>query len=219
MKGIVTSAGALVLTLLTWGEVEHWRASRRRLGPAARPAGTREVVVVLGYRNRGRRINAVNRWRVRAGLRSCDRAETRLVLSGGSVDGGRPEAELMADYARERRGYRGPLLVETESRSTWENVRNVIPLIEDADRVKIVSHSLHAEKARAYLWRQRPDLGARLVRARDYRPGEWLVAKPALALLGRRNLRCADQARSSPSQPTARPPLTGARAAGDENDR
>ncbi|WP_234995731.1 YdcF family protein [Streptoalloteichus hindustanus] len=147
------------------------------------------MVVVLGYRNRGNRINAVNRWRVRAGLRSLDGAQARLVLSGGPVGGARPEAELMADYARRRRGYRGRLCVETESTTTWENIRNVIPLIEDADRIKIVSHSLHAEKARAYLWRQRPDLAARLVRARDYRPGEWLLAKPALALLGRRNLR------------------------------
>ena len=95
----------------------------------------------------------------------------------------------MADYAREICGYRGQLGVETDSRCTWENIRNVIPLIEDADRIKIVSHSLHAENARAYLWRQRPDLAARLVRAQDYRLGEWLLVKPALALLGWRNLR------------------------------
>jgi uncharacterized SAM-binding protein YcdF (DUF218 family) len=87
------------------------------------------------------------------------------------------------------RCYRGQLCVETDSRCTWENVRNVIPLIEDADRIKIVSHSLHAEKARAYLWRQRPDLAARVVRAQDYRLGEWLLVKPGLALLGLRNLR------------------------------
>lgn len=179
----------LVLALLGWGEIEHWRASKRRLGPVVPGHGTSEAVVVLGYRNRGNRINAVNRWRVRAGLRSLDGAGARLVLSGGPADGGRPEAQLMADYAREIRGYRGQMCVETESRSTWENIRNVIPLIEYADRIKIVSHSLHAEKARAYLWRQRPDLAARLVRAQDYRLGEWLLVKPALALLGLRNLR------------------------------
>lgn len=95
----------------------------------------------------------------------------------------------MAAYAREERGYRGRLAVETESRTTWENVRNVVPFLEDADRITIVSHSLHAEKARAYLWRQRPDLAARLVRGRDYRLGEWLLVKPVLALIGLRNLR------------------------------
>lgn len=95
----------------------------------------------------------------------------------------------MADYARAERGYRGPLLVETNSRSTWENVRNAIPLIEDADRIRIVSHPPHAEKARAYLCRLRPDLAARLVRARDYRFGEWMLVKPVLAWLGLRHSR------------------------------
>lgn len=180
-------AAVLLLALLGWGEVEHWRASRRRLGDP--PPAADEVVVVLGYRNGGDRANAVNRWRVRAGLRSLAGPDSRLVLSGGPTSDGRPEADLMADYARETRGYRGPLTVETESRSTWQNIQNVMPLIEDAGRIKIVSHSLHAEKARAYLWRQRPDLAARLVRGRDYRLGEWILAKPALAVLGRRNLR------------------------------
>jgi len=189
VKAIMVSVCCVVVALLGWGEVEHWRASQRRLGRAVLGYGSSEAVVVLGYRNRGSRINAVNRWRVRAGLRSLDSVGARLVLSGGSAGGGRPEALLMADYAREICGYRGQLGVETDSRCTWENISNVIPLIEDADRIKIVSHSLHAEKARAYLWRQRPDLAARLVRAQDYRLGEWLLVKPALALLGLRNLR------------------------------
>ena len=65
----------------------------------------------------------------------------------------------MADYACTIRGYRGQLCVDADGRCTWENIRNVILLIEDADRIKIVSHCLRAEKARAYLWRRRPDLG------------------------------------------------------------
>ncbi|GAB1511173.1 hypothetical protein JCM33774_32150 [Actinophytocola sp. KF-1] len=177
---------AVVLAVLGWGEIVHWRASRRGFGGAARTGA--EAVVVLGYRNRGERANAVNRWRVRAGLRSFDGPGV-LVLSGGPVAGGRPEAALMAAYARDVCGYRGPLAVDTASRSTWQNVANVIPLVEGADRIKIVSHSLHAEKARGYLRRQRPDLAARLVRGRDYRLGEWLLLKPALAVLGLRNLR------------------------------
>ena len=177
----------LVLGVLGWGEVEHWRASRRRLGGHAL-AGGREAVVVLGYRNRGGRANVVNRWRVRAGVRSLD-GDALLVLSGGTGGGSLAEADVMAAYARDVLGYRGPLAVDADSRSTWENVANIIPLVEGAGRIKIVSHSLHAEKAREYLWRQRPDLAARLVRGRDYRPGEWVLIKPLLALLGLRNLR------------------------------
>jgi uncharacterized SAM-binding protein YcdF (DUF218 family) len=178
-----------VVAVLGWGEVMHWRASRRRLGTTAGDGS--EAVVVLGFRNRGGRANVVNRWRVRAGLRSLDGPGV-LVLSGGAVAGERAEAELMADYARNALGYRGPLVVESGSRSTWQNVEFVVPLVESAGRIKIVSHSLHAEKAREYLRRQRPDLAARLVRARDYRLGEWLLFKPALAVLGLRNLRRID---------------------------
>ncbi len=95
----------------------------------------------------------------------------------------------MAGYLTKKLGYQGELALDTTSRSTWENVRNAIPLIEHATRIKVVSHSLHAEKARAYLHQLRPDLAARLVRGKDYRFAEWLLAKPFLAILGKRNLR------------------------------
>jgi hypothetical protein len=71
-------------------------------------------------------------------------------------DRGISEAELTATYARASCGYTGVLITETESRTTWENIQNVIPLIADADRIKIVSNSLHAERARAHLREQRP---------------------------------------------------------------
>jgi hypothetical protein len=148
------------------------------------------IIASLGFRNRGRRANAVDRWRVRAGLRSQqpELGPSRLVLCGGSVGGAVPEAELMARYAR-RRGYQGDARLETDSHSTWTNISNAIPLIEDAQRIKVVSHSLHAEKGRAYLERLRPDLATRLVPARDYRLGEWVLLKPVLTVLGLHNLR------------------------------
>jgi uncharacterized SAM-binding protein YcdF (DUF218 family) len=112
-----------------------------------------------------------------------------LVLCGGAVGSDVTESELMAVYAREKRRYAGTLLTETESRTTWENVQNVIPLVEAADRIKIVSNSLHAEKARAYLWKLRPDLAERLVQANEYRFGELILLKPLMAALGIKNLR------------------------------
>ncbi|GAB3353875.1 YdcF family protein [Amycolatopsis echigonensis] len=174
--------------LFGWAEWEHWRSSRRAMGGRPGTSGTGEAVVVLGYRNRGSRANFVNRWRVRAAVRSQAPGPSRLVLCGGAVGGPETEAELMARYAREH-GYQGPLTLETESRSTWENVLGAVPLIEDADRIKIVSNPLHAEKARHYLRRHRPDLAERLVPANEYRFGEWLATKPVLTVLGKRNLR------------------------------
>jgi hypothetical protein len=202
------AAIACVVAILLWGEAAHWRSSRRGLGSRPGRAGTEagkeagtgpgtvaeaeateagtEAVVVLGFRNRGTHANLINRWRVRAGLRSQDPGpgSSMLVLSGGAVGSSVSEAELMATYARVGRHYAGPLVTETESRTTWENIQHVIPLIETADRIKIVSNSLHAEKARAYLWKQRPDLAERLVQAADYRFGELILLKPLMAALG-----------------------------------
>ncbi|MCC5036335.1 YdcF family protein [Streptomyces sp. WAC 00631] len=169
---------------LAWGEWLNWRWSRALVGSGGDGA---EAVVVLGYRNPQAVANVINRWRVRAGIRSitAGRARgTRLIFSGGATSGGAAEAQVMADYATSVLGFDGTVLLEDRSGTTWENVTNVIPLLEDVGRIKIASQPAHALKARAYLRRQRPDLAERLVRADDYRPGEWIVVKPLLALYG-----------------------------------
>jgi len=175
--------------VLAWGEWANWRASRHLAG--APRSGGDEVVVVLGFRNRGSTANALNRWRVRAGLRSLDPAArtSRLVLSGGPAGGPESEAAVMAGYARVVRGYRGPVVLEENSANTWENVTNLLPLVETADQIKIVSNPMHALKARAYPLRQRPDLAGRLVQGNDYRLGEWFPLKPLFAAYGHWSLR------------------------------
>ncbi|MEV4313840.1 YdcF family protein [Actinocrispum sp. NPDC049592] len=172
-----------------WGEFVHWRASRAYVHESL-PARS-EAVVVLGFRNvRGDRANALNRWRVRAALRSIDPtlADSILVCSGGNGTDSSSEAALLARYAVVERGFTGTVLLEERSRTTWQNIENVIPLIDQADQIKIVSNPLHALKARLYLRRQRPDLADRLVRAEDYRFGEAWPVKPLLALHGLRSL-------------------------------
>ncbi|RIJ56646.1 YdcF family protein [Clavibacter phaseoli] len=144
---------------------------------------------MLGFGNAGPRANRINRFRVRAALRSIDpQADaTALVLCGGSVMGDDSEARILARYAREL-GYAGPVVLEEASRSTRENVANAIPLVEDADTIRIVSDPVHAEEARGYLRAARPDLADRLARADDYRFGEMTWMKPlaiAVALLRR----------------------------------
>ncbi|GII76260.1 hypothetical protein Sru01_12420 [Sphaerisporangium rufum] len=174
---------------LAWGEWLNRRWSRALVGDGE---GTREVVVVLGFRNPQATANLVNRWRVRAGLCSIDPGrvhDTRVIFTGGATGEAATEARVMADYAKSALGFAGNVLLEEESATTWENITNVIPLLEDADRIKIVSQPAHALKARAYLRRQRPDLAGRLVRVDDYRLGEWTIAKPLLALYGLWTLR------------------------------
>lgn len=178
-----------LLWLTAWGEFVHWRASRA-LAQKRLPART-EAIVVLGYRNtRGDRANVLNRWRVRVALRSIDPTmdTSTLVCSGGSGAASVSEAALLADYAVAERGFTGQVRLEDRSRSTWQNVENVIPLLEHVDQIKIGSNPLHAQKARLYLSHLRPDLAGRLVRAADYRLGEAWPLKPLFALYGLRDL-------------------------------
>lgn len=179
-------AAGIGLGVLGWAEYVSWRASYRALGTGTTAEGV-EAVVVLGYRDRGRRANFVNRFRVRSGLRSLspDPRESVLVLCGGSVGGDIPEAELMARYARER-GYAGRILLDATSGTTQQNIENAIALIEHAGAIKIVSNSPHAAVAREHLWHLRPDLAARLVRGTDYRFGEAPLLKVASAVIAAR---------------------------------
>jgi hypothetical protein len=80
-------------------------------------------------------------------------------------------------------------VLETKSRTTWENITNALPLVESADQIVFASQPAHALKARAYVRRQHPELAERLVRGVDYRCGEWAPIKPLLALYGLRTLR------------------------------
>ncbi|WP_098240300.1 ElyC/SanA/YdcF family protein [Streptomyces formicae] len=192
-----TGVAVVGVVALAWGEWLNRRWSRALVGDGGHASGVGggagvEAVVVLGFRNPQPTANAINRWRVRAGMRSLatDGARgTRVIFSGGAIGGGAAEARLMADYAKSQLGFDGTLLLEDRSATTWENITRVIPLIEDVDRIKIVSQPAHALKARAYLRRQRPDLAARVVRAEDYRAGEWMAVKPLLALYGLWTLR------------------------------
>jgi len=176
--GLLSAVG-VVAVAIGWAEAVHWRSARTLTNP---DRGGTEAVVVLGYRNRsGEHANVLNRWRVRAGLRSIDphAPSSRLVFCGGPY-----EAAVMARYATEQRGFTGEIVVEERSRTTWENVENVIPLIEDVERIKFVSNPLHAEKARLYLRHQRADLAHRMVRSADHRIGEWAPLKPLFAAYG-----------------------------------
>lgn len=184
-------AAVCVVAVLAWAEWQQHQWSRALVAPRT---GRTEALVVLGFRNRGARANVVNRWRVRAALRSVDPdRETTLVLSGGPVGSAVPEARVLAAYARER-GWAGPLVLEEKSRSTWENITFTAPLVEQHDSITLVSQPSHALKARVYLRRQRPDLAARLAPARDHVVGEWLLAKPLLALHGVLSLRSIPRA-------------------------
>jgi uncharacterized SAM-binding protein YcdF (DUF218 family) len=166
-------------------------AARRGLGSAEQSSGGSEAIVVLGFpAKRDGRPHALQRWRCEIAARSLNGdADGPIVFTGAAQGRARSEAEVMADYAREALGLPAERIVlETKAKTTWDNVAFSIPIIEGADRIKIVSDPVHAARARRYLWRQRPDLAARLVAAADYRPLErwWLKVPTAANAIARR---------------------------------
>ena len=170
-----------------WSEWATWRGSREAI-PAERldPRHTEpdEIVLVLGYRSSPRgRLSLMQRWRTRIAVRSTEVPAARFVFTGAPTRGGASEASLMADYAVSALSVpRENVVLEECARTTWENIAYSIPLIEQAPSIKIASNTFHARRARKYLAKQSPLLAARLHRARDYVPGELVLARLLLAL-------------------------------------
>ncbi|WP_303325377.1 YdcF family protein [Actinomyces radicidentis] len=161
--GAGTAVGAALAGAAVLRAVER-RASTwfvpRPLDDGAAERG-RRAVLVLGHADTGTTAGDANLARVRAAL-AVARPGDVLVLSGGGVAGPVPEARLLADAARDL-GWNGEIRLEEHSGSTWENIENSARLLEDADRIVIVSEPVHAAKARRFLALQRPDLAARLL--------------------------------------------------------
>lgn len=177
---------AVVVLALAGCEWATWRASREALpagGLDARRVEPGEALVVLGFP-----APVLQRWRVRIALRSTDPATSRFVFTGAPKWGPRSEAQMMADYAVRVLGVPADnVVVEEGATTTVENIANSIPLICAAPAIKIASDTFHARRGRQVLAAQSPQLAARLVRARDYLPGEWglLHAMMAAWQLGR----------------------------------
>jgi uncharacterized SAM-binding protein YcdF (DUF218 family) len=152
-------------------EAVHRTASRRGFADG-RAAGEPDVVLVLGCPSRpDGSLHPVQRWRTEIAVRTAPGA--RLVFSGYAGDGGRSEAVVMADHARNHLGVPPERIVlETQARNTWQNVGFSLGELERGSRLAIASSPVHALRARRYLLRVRPDLALRLVPAADYRFGE-----------------------------------------------
>jgi uncharacterized SAM-binding protein YcdF (DUF218 family) len=108
---------------------------------------------------------------VRAAVRSVDLslARSHLVFCGTTRNSAAAsEAVLMARYAIRACGIPESRVVLEERSRTTRGISYAIPLVEDADQIKIVSNPMHALRGRLYLHRFRPDLAARLVQAEDY---------------------------------------------------
>ncbi|WP_404371978.1 YdcF family protein [Kytococcus sedentarius] len=195
----VPSAGSTEPSLVAWvlvdlaglpGElaqaVAHRTAARPapRNGPDGRPAGRLGMVVLGRPSGVGGAVHGLQHLRVLAAVRTAAAhpGPVRAVFTGWAgtrtTDGDRSEAAVMADHAQ-RLGLRAEeVLLEEESSTTYENVRNALPLVEDCEHIALVSNACHALRGRRHVQQLRPDLAERLVRADDHR---WFEA-PGVAL-------------------------------------
>jgi uncharacterized SAM-binding protein YcdF (DUF218 family) len=103
----------------------------------------------------------------------------RIVFSGGPSRGRASEAEIMAAYAVQLGVPATSVRTETKAMSTWQNIELSLPMVENFDRLAIVSDPLHAARGRRFVRAQRPDLASRLVSAGEYKAFErWWLKVP-----------------------------------------
>ncbi|RFA25795.1 hypothetical protein CAI21_18230 [Alkalilimnicola ehrlichii] len=150
-------------------------------------AGLAEVgscaVLVLGYPSRADgQAHRVQRFRTRVGVELVERFDCeRIVFSGAAVRNAHPEAEAMAALARAAGVAEARIVVEGRARSTWENIACAGPYVAEAERVLLVSDSLHARRGQRYACRQDAALCERLVLAGRNPPVSQLAWKPLTA--------------------------------------
>lgn len=173
---------ALVAAILGTGEAAHLVASR--LDYPGRATTGPLSVLVLGFGSRNRPLREwANGWRARIAVRSVpaeEFARTRFVVSGWSF--GHSEAAILADRLRELGVADEQIVLEEHARTTRQNLRFGIRLAHPSGPLMIASNPLHAARARHYLQQMDPVSAARLSPTADYRVGEYLIFRPALAI-------------------------------------
>lgn len=122
-------------------------------GAPADPAGA-QAIVILGAGTvdhledyGGQTVSAPALERLRAGARLARQTGLPLLVSGGVVWHGRPEAELMKDVMDE---FGTPVRwIEARSRDTADNARESAALLRAAgiERVALVTHAFHMRRS------------------------------------------------------------------------
>jgi len=146
------------------------------LGAPSRPDGT---------------ASSLQRFRVEAAVATLRQQRCRgLLLTGGAVRNDRIEAVTMANLAKTLGVPAKQMVIEPSARNTWENVGCLLGWLRRAERVFVVSDTLHAQRAVRYACRQDSRLCGTVVNAGVVPPiGQLWWSLPAAALQGAAFLR------------------------------
>ena len=125
-------------------------------GIATQQARRAQAVVVLAAGRRraleegGYALSSLSLERLRYGARLAKERQLPLLLTGGVVYGGPPEAELMARALRDSFAQQ-PRWVERRSRDTHQNALYSAAILRDAgiDTVLLVTHDIHQRRSLA----------------------------------------------------------------------
>lgn len=136
------------------------------------------VVLVPGYGGWGR---FVERWRMGVARRTLEvHGGGRLVLSGHRGEAERLQALAPSDAS---------IVLETEARTTLENVQLSLPSLTGFDRVAVASDWAHRRRAERTLARLDPALAQRLVAPAYVQPAALLMGLGGVAYETARLLR------------------------------
>ncbi|CAG9246482.1 conserved hypothetical protein [Paraburkholderia unamae] len=153
------ASGWLSGLLLDFAQPEMYRTpyDQATIGPAS--FGPRTAIVLLGGGTDDRNGQLVPRRDVYARIAlaaslhaQCARAKgvCRVIVSGGNPQHhASAEADNYAPYLLRAGVPRADLVLENQSLTTWQNARNVTPIVsaEDADTLLLVTSSYHMRRA------------------------------------------------------------------------
>jgi uncharacterized SAM-binding protein YcdF (DUF218 family) len=163
-------------------------AAYRIAQPAAQayPSGNCLVLALGAPSHADGSASALQRFRVEAAVDTLRQRRCRgLLLSGGAVRNERIEAVTMANLAQTLGMPADQLVIEPTARNTWQNVGCLHSRLLKAERVFVVSDSLHAQRAVRYACRQDGRLCGRVLNAGVVPPIDQLWwSLPAAALHG-----------------------------------
>ncbi|STZ77114.1 YdcF family protein [Bergeriella denitrificans] len=156
---ILIACALILLLLLGGGLYAVYRAERAAAAPVT-PEKSGTAMVLGNTVNRRGKPNPCLRNRVEAGvwLYRAGLAE-KLLMSGGTDRDGANQAEAMRQMALTLGVPPEHILIEPQSRSTYENIAFSHPLLPAAERVILVSDGFHLARARwlaARHWPGRP---------------------------------------------------------------
>ncbi len=157
IKKIVLLLIGLIVILLATTEFVYWFANTSY---GNEPAFSSCSVLILGYpSNPDGSAHPVQKLRVNKGVEIFNKFDCeQLLTTGGALGSLFVQAEVMASVAIEMGIPKQQIVLEGDSRNTWENIGCSMSAIKPVERLFIVSDSLHSHRGKQYLCRQNPQL-------------------------------------------------------------